>query len=117
MPDNDRRGLGSVLTTILDWLTAGYPDGVPPQDRFALLAMMRPRLTDEQVEAVAVKMMADSGDLSKLDAQVLITKVTNELPSEEDVERVRQHFLDAGIALEWESSDASDEIEDGSPTG
>ncbi len=101
--DDDVTRRGNVLSAILDWLTTGYPDGVPPQDRFPLLALMRARLTDDQIEAVAERMLSDSGDLSKIDAQVLIMKVTNELPVEADVERVRRHLEDAGVDLDWDS--------------
>jgi len=105
-PDNDTGRRGNVLASILDWLTAGYPEGVPPQDRFPLLALMRSRLTDEQIRAVAERMISQSGEPSKTDAQVLITKVIDELPSEEEVERVRRHLEAAGIDLDWDKPQA-----------
>ncbi|WP_405178502.1 DUF3349 domain-containing protein [Nocardia sp. NBC_01377] len=78
------------LNAIIDWLRAGYPDGVPEADYIPLLALLRHRLSDEEVRALATE-LAGTGDLpaDTTDIQVMITKVTNEMPSEDDVARVR----------------------------
>ncbi|MFG1790143.1 DUF3349 domain-containing protein [Nocardia sp. NPDC049149] len=77
------------LTAIIDWLRAGYPDGVPESDYIPLLALLRRRLSDDEVRQIAAE-LAGSGDLpDKTDIQVMITKVTNEMPSEADVSRVQ----------------------------
>ncbi|WP_216917381.1 DUF3349 domain-containing protein [Nocardia noduli] len=78
------------LNAIIDWLRAGYPDGVPEADYIPLLALLRRRLSDEEVRALAAE-LAGTGDLpaDSTDIQVMITKVTNEMPSEDDVARVR----------------------------
>ncbi|MBF6297901.1 DUF3349 domain-containing protein [Nocardia amamiensis] len=74
------------LTAIIDWLRAGYPDGVPESDYIPLLALLRRRLSDEEVARIAAE-LADPGDTT--DIQVTITKITNDMPSEADVARVR----------------------------
>ncbi|MFI6045919.1 DUF3349 domain-containing protein [Nocardia sp. NPDC051321] len=78
------------LNAIIDWLRAGYPDGVPESDYIPLLALLRRRLSDDEVRQIAAE-LAGSGDLpaDKTDIQVMITKVTNEMPSETDVLRVQ----------------------------
>ncbi|QBS41765.1 DUF3349 domain-containing protein [Nocardia sp. CS682] len=78
------------LNAIIDWLRAGYPDGVPEADYIPLLALLRRRLSDDEVRQIAAE-LAGSGDLpaDKTDIQVMITKVTNEMPSEADVSRVQ----------------------------
>ncbi|ASF11252.1 hypothetical protein NBRGN_036_00330 [Nocardia brasiliensis NBRC 14402] len=78
------------LNAIIDWLRAGYPDGVPESDYIPLLALLRRRLSEDEVRQIAAE-LAGSGDLpaDKTDIQVLITKVTNEMPSEADVARVQ----------------------------
>jgi len=97
------------MTAILDWLRVGYPQGVPPQDRFPLIALLARRLTDDQVEWVAEQVIAnDVTPLSRLDAQVLITKVTNEMPSDSDVERVRRHLIAAGVDIDWDAPPGDD---------
>ncbi len=104
--DRDQAGRRrNVLTAVLDWLTMGYPDGVPPQDRFPLLALMRSRLTDEQIRAVVERMLSDFGEPSRIDAQILIMKVTDELPSPDEVARVRRHLEEVGVDLDWETWD------------
>ncbi|MBI5735367.1 MAG: DUF3349 domain-containing protein, partial [Mycolicibacterium neoaurum] len=39
----------SVLENVLDWLHQGYPEGVPRTDYFALLALLKRSLTEEEV--------------------------------------------------------------------
>ena len=39
--------------SVLEWLRAGYPEGVPPKDRFPLVALLRrAALTDAQVQEI-----------------------------------------------------------------
>lgn len=43
----------SFLRSVLRWLQAGYPDGVPGPDRVPLLALLRSTpLTEEQIKEV-----------------------------------------------------------------
>jgi hypothetical protein len=78
------------LNAIIDWLRAGYPDGVPESDYVPLLALLRRRLSDDEVRQIAAKLAA-VGDIAadKTDIQVMITRVTNEMPSETDASRVQ----------------------------
>ncbi len=87
----------ALLHSILDWLRAGYPRGIPAQDYIPLLALLRRRLTDEETVQVA-RACVESGHAPTgvADIGVLITKVTNEMPSEEDVNRVRRNLEAAG---------------------
>ncbi|MBF6254846.1 DUF3349 domain-containing protein [Nocardia farcinica] len=77
------------LQAIIDWLRAGYPEGVPESDYIPLLAVLRRRLSDDEVAEIASAVYG-SGD--RTDIQVLITKVTNEMPSEQDVARVQERL-------------------------
>lgn len=88
--------LPPFLASIIEWLRAGYPEGVPEQDYVPLFALLKRRLSDTEVDQVA-DALVDEGDLpiSKTDIAVLITKITNEMPLESDVDRVRRH-LEAG---------------------
>ena len=76
-------------------MRAGYPDGVPPTDTFALLALLTRRLGNDEVKIVANALM-ERGDFDKADIGVLISKLTDELPSEEDIERVRERLVAKG---------------------
>ncbi len=42
----------SLFARMLGWLTAGYPDGIPATDRFAVVALLRRRLTDDQIHEI-----------------------------------------------------------------
>jgi len=92
--------LPPVLSSIVDWLRAGYPDGVPPQDFPPLLALLSRRLTHDEVAAVAADLASrPGGPVGPDDIGVLITKITDELPRPEDVDRVQAHLSAAGPFL------------------
>jgi hypothetical protein len=88
--------LPPLLASIIEWLRAGYPEGVPEQDYVPLLALLKRQLSDDEVDQVADTLI-EEGDLpvSKTDIAVLITKITNEMPLARDIDRVRVH-LEAG---------------------
>jgi hypothetical protein len=91
------------LTSIVEWLRAGYPDGVPPTDCFPVLALLARRLSNEEVQAVASELIR-RGEFDQIDIGVLITQITDDLPSPEDIERVRARLAAKG----WPFDDAHD---------
>ena len=91
--------VNAFLARIAAWLTAGYPEGVPGPDRVPLLALLSRRLSGDEVRAVAQDLM-NRGDFDKVDIGVLITEVTDQLPREEDVERVRARLAVQGWPLD-----------------
>jgi hypothetical protein len=99
--------VNGFLGRIVTWLNAGYPEGVPGPDRVPLLALLTPRLTNDEVKAVAQNLI-DSGEFDHIDIGVLITQITDELPREEDVERVRERLDKTGFPLD----DSRDSPED-----
>ena len=97
--------LSDVVARILGFLRAGYPEGVPADDYIPLLALLRRRLSDDEIVAVASEFMS-VGDSPVLgtDVRVAITKVTDEMPSPEDTDRVKRRLVAAG----WPVSDSLD---------
>lgn len=87
------------LAKIVAWITAGYPEGVPGPDRVPLFALLKPRLTDDEVKAVAQELMA-RGEFDHIDIGVLITEITDTLPAPDDVERVRARLGAKGWPLD-----------------
>ena len=89
--------LSDVLRRIVGFLRAGYPKGVPANDYIPLLALLRRRLSNEEVSAVATDFMS-SGDapVDATDVRVAITKLTDDMPSPEDTERVTQRLVADG---------------------
>jgi hypothetical protein len=93
----------AMVASILDWLRAGYPEGVPPKDYFPLLALLHRGLSREEVRSVAAELLRD-GPLEVTDEAIvrLATGITNEPPSEADLSRVRARLAAGG----WPGADA-----------
>jgi Protein of unknown function (DUF3349) len=87
------------LSAIVAWLRAGYPEGVPPPDYMPLIALLSRRLTVDEVKAVGAEMVKQ-GDFDHIDIAVAITELTDELPSPDEVERVRQRLAAKGWLLD-----------------
>ena len=91
--------MNRFLNSVVAWLRAGYPDGIPPTDYFPVLALLSRRLSNDEVKLVARDLM-QRGDFDHVDIGVLITQLTDELPSPTDVERVRERLEAKGWPLE-----------------
>jgi hypothetical protein len=64
---------------------------VPETDCFPLLALLRRRLSDDEVAAVAMRLAARAEmNIDAADIGVAITRITDELPSPADLDRVRK---------------------------
>jgi hypothetical protein len=87
------------LAKIVAWITSGYPEGVPGPDRVPLFALLKPRLTDDEVKTVVRELLA-RGEFDQIDIGVLITQLTDELPGPEDIERVRNRLAAKGWPLD-----------------
>ena len=87
--------MNGFLNSIVSWIRAGYPEGIPPTDTFPVLAFLTRRLGNDEVKAVAHELM-ERGDFDNVDIGVLITQITDELPSREDVERVQERLAAKG---------------------
>lgn len=98
----------AVVTSILGWLRAGYPDGVPPKDYFPLLALLHRRLSPEEAYAVAAELVR-TGHLDATDDEIgrLVSQITHEPPNEADVNRVRDQLTEVG----WPTTEADTEPE------
>jgi hypothetical protein len=96
------------LTSIVAWLRAGYPEGIPPTDYFPVLALLSRRLSNDEVKTVARELMQQD-NFDEIDIGVLITQMTDQLPSPDDIERVRARLATKG----WPLDDARDDEEAG----
>jgi hypothetical protein len=98
--------MNGFLAKIVAWLNAGYPEGVPGPDRVPLLALLKRRLSEDEVKTV-VQGLIDQGEFDHVDIGVLITQITDELPSPDDVKRVRERLATKGWPLD-DPRDAED---------
>ena len=93
--------MNGFLSSIVSWLRAGYPEGVPPTDTFPVLALLARRLSNDDVKTVACELVK-RGEFDDVDIGVLITQITDDLPTPDDVERVRVRLEAQG----WPFDDA-----------
>jgi Protein of unknown function (DUF3349) len=96
----------SVLSRVLGWLTAGYPDGIPSTDRFAVVALLKRRLTDDQIHRIVDALTAEGaavrteGYISDAEIEELTRRVLSEQPGPSDLARVSARLAAAGWPLE-----------------
>jgi len=93
----------TVVVRVLHWLQAGYPDGIPPQDRFPLIALLQRRLTEAQTREVIADLTASEnrGDkpITAEEIETLIAGQLSESASAEDVARVSARLAAGGWPL------------------
>ncbi|MGL6234407.1 MAG: DUF3349 domain-containing protein [Segniliparus sp.] len=96
---------------VLRWLTAGYPQGVPPQDRIPLVALLRRRLTEEQVQEVVSTLVdpesdaLEDGVINKDEISASVSEVKGAEPTEEDIARVAEKLAAGGWPLDEDDFD------------
>ena len=87
MPDK------GIISRVIDWLSVGYPKDVPVQDRAAVMAILKMRLTDEQLQEVVRQLMqsrAARGEAYVSDQRIneYIRRVVDHTPTPQDIDRV-----------------------------
>ncbi|ORA37574.1 DUF3349 domain-containing protein [Mycobacterium aquaticum] len=103
----------SLVTSILNWLRAGYPEGVPGTDRVPLLALLRATpLTDDQLKEV-VRNITANGTASLVDGKIdrdviaeFISEVTEHDAGPENINRVAAKLAAVGWPLAGVDRDA-----------
>ncbi|ORI23976.1 DUF3349 domain-containing protein [Rhodococcus sp. 1168] len=97
--------------SVLQWLRAGYPEGIPPKDRFPLVARLRrAELTDSRVHEVVLGLVApiggalSDGAISNYEiSEYIISEYIKELidtePTPEDIARVSARLAAGGWPL------------------
>lgn len=100
----------NVFARILGWLRAGYPEGLPQQDYVALLGVLARRLTPQEVDTVAHRLVAD-GDIAASDEEIenMIREIVLTPPDEKDVRRVAARLAAGGWPLESHPVATADE--------
>jgi hypothetical protein len=91
--------LPPVLNSIITWLRAGYPEGVPDVDYLPLFALLASELTDSDVNAIALELEGASNPQSAQAIRDAIKNVTDGKASDADVARVRARLAGGGWPL------------------
>lgn len=91
--------MNRFLTSIVTWLRAGYPNGVPNTDYLPILALLSRRLTADEIIEVArqLKHLPRPGFI---DVGAEILRITDELPKPTEIERVRAKLAAFGWPLD-----------------
>jgi hypothetical protein len=89
--------LTKMVTRLVSFLRAGYPEIDPPHHYVPALALLRRRLTDDEVASIATQFVATGNrTVHGTDVRVAILKVTNAMPAAEDADRVKAWLTAAG---------------------
>jgi hypothetical protein len=89
-----------VLRKIIDWLRAGYPEGVPPTDYVPLFSLLlRTNLTEEDVTTFATELASMSDADTARAIHEAAARSSGHEPSEADLARVRGRLAAGGWPL------------------
>jgi hypothetical protein len=91
--------LPPFLASVISWLRAGYPEGVPQVDYVPLFALLASQLTEVEVKEIADELATNSDPTSAQALRDAIEMVTHEPPKESDVARVRARLAAGGWPL------------------
>jgi hypothetical protein len=91
----------SVLENVLGWLHKGYPEGVPQKDYFALLALLKRSLTEEEVVKAAQSILrsADSDTVTEAEIRTAVQEVIDKEPNPEEIHQVASRLASVGWPL------------------
>ncbi|CAN5664068.1 hypothetical protein BH10ACT9_BH10ACT9_04210 [soil metagenome] len=84
-----------MLSRFVDYVRTDYPHGAPRTGHLPLFALLRRRLSDDEV--VVVARMIDSGPpITQADIRAAITELLRETPLDDDADRVSRHLAATG---------------------
>ena len=91
----------TVLDNVLRWLHDGYPEGVPPKDYFALLALLKRSLTEEEVVRAAQSILkgSDSDTVTEDEIRTAVQAVIEKEPNPEEIHQVASRLASVGWPL------------------
>jgi hypothetical protein len=93
----------SMLDNVLGWLHEGYPEGVPPKDYFALLALLKRSLTEDEVVKAAQSVLrqnaATEDEVTEDDIRKAVHNVIAKEPNPEEVHQVASRLASVGWPL------------------
>jgi hypothetical protein len=89
------------MENVLRWLHQGYPEGVPQKDYFALLALLKRSLTEEEVVKAAQSILreAESDTVTEDEIRSAVKSVTAKEPNPEEIHQVASRLASVGWPL------------------
>src|SRR4029450_790161 len=91
----------TVLDNVLGWLHQGYPEGVPPKDYFALLALLKRSLTEEEggKGAQSILRANNSDTVTEEEIRDAVHAVIEKEPNPEEIHQVAARLASVGWPL------------------
>ncbi|GAB2481988.1 DUF3349 domain-containing protein [Luteococcus sediminum] len=91
----------TYLERAVEWLKAGYPQGIPANDYIPLVAVLRRKLTDEEIEQLG-RELSNQGlvPADRIDVGTGYLRITDELPSVQELRRITEHLRRSGWEIE-----------------
>ena len=89
-------GLGARLSSIVAFLRAGYPTGMPAVGYAPLLALLPRRVSDDEISLIISKLVHRRRPIDNLEVGVEISRVTHEMPSPDDIGRIQRRLTAIG---------------------
>ena len=86
---------------VLNWLRAGYPEGVPPKDHFALLALLKRSLTEDEVVKAAQAVLKSNTDdtVTEDEIRTAVHGIIDKEPNPEEIHQVASRLASVGWPL------------------
>lgn len=87
---------------VLNWLRAGYPEGIPPRDYPAVLGVLQRRLTVEEIHSIAAELAAQAtpdDPISRDAIEDLISQTIRQPATDHNVVRVAARLAAGGWPL------------------
>lgn len=93
----------TLAQSVLTWLRAGYPEGIPPQDYLPLLGVLHRRLTSAEIgtisEGLASQSTLQEVPITRADIAAMVEQTVYQRASESDVARVSARLASGGWPL------------------
>jgi Protein of unknown function (DUF3349) len=91
--------LRDTVSSVIAFLRAGYPTGAPRFGYAPLLALLPRRVCDDEVATIATTLTGrERRSIDDSDVGVEILRVTDEMPSPDDIDRVQRRLDAMGCA-------------------
>ncbi|MGO8938933.1 MAG: DUF3349 domain-containing protein [Mycobacterium sp.] len=85
--------LADRVARFVAFLRAGYPTGMPSTGYVPLAALLRRRLSEDEITAITSELtMRGRAPVSTAAIGVRITRITDDMPSPDDVERIERRL-------------------------
>ncbi|CPR04970.1 hypothetical protein BN971_00498 [Mycobacterium bohemicum DSM 44277] len=81
------------VSSIVAFVRAGYPSGMPTTGHVPVAALCRRRVSNDEIDSVTDELIGHlRRPISDTDVGVAISRITNAMPSPEDIARVQRRL-------------------------